>query len=298
MSLNHYLAETKKGLRYPVYILYGDSHFLLKEAIFITYSIIPEGDREFFLEIFDMEDDSPSMDDIVDILNTMTFLGGKRFVIIENTQSMKKKDQSVISDYISKPSPYSVLIMLHLGKLSPQKIKDFFGKANLQSQNIKVIPIDIRPQDMPLWIKERGLQKGINLTDGAIDYLMGITGQDIGLISSELEKIALLGKRQIDSNDISSIIKSEGDYDAFDLIEAMKRNDKKGVFRILKKLADSTEPYNILGALNWYLSRLREEDRIKDPERVYSLLYEADSAIKVSGGRYPLEYLFIRLLQP
>lgn len=290
MSLNHYLAEIKKGLRSPVYILHGDSHFLLKEAIFNTYSIIPEGNREFALEIFDMEDgDSPPMDNIVDILNTMPFTGGRRFVFIENAQSIKKKELKVISDYVSNPSPYSVLIMLYLGK----KID-----LNMQSQKVKIISVDIRPQDMPSWIKEKGLQKGIDLTDGAIDYLMGITGQDIGLISSELEKIALLGKRQIDSMDISSIIKSEGDYDAFDLIEAMKRNDREGVFRILKKLVDSTEPYSILGALNWYFSRSKEEDKIEDLDRVYSLLYEADSAIKVSGGRYPLEYLFIRLLRP
>lgn len=290
MSLNHYLAEIKKGLRSPVYILHGDSHFLLKEAIFNTYSIVPEGNREFALEIFDMEDgDSPPMDNIVDILNTMPFTGGRRFVFIENAQSIKKKELKVISDYVSNPSPYSVLIMLYLGK----KID-----LNRQSQKVKIISVDIRPQDMPSWIKEKGLKKGIDLTDGAIDYLIGITGQDIGLISSELEKIALLGKRQIDSMDISSIIKSEGDYDAFDLIEAMKRNDREGVFRILKKLVDSTEPYSILGALNWYFSRSKEEDKIEDLYRVYSLLYEADSAIKVSGGRYPLEYLFIRLLRP
>ncbi len=290
MSLNHYLAEIKKGLRSPVYILHGDSHFLLKEAIFNTYSIVPEGNREFALEILDMEDgDSPPMDNIVDILNTMPFTGGRRFVFIENAQSIKKKELKVISDYVSNPSPYSVLIMLYLGK----KID-----LNMQSQKVKIISVDIRPQDMPSWIKEKGLKKGIDLTDGAIDYLMGITGQDIGLISSELEKIALLGKRQIDSMDISSIIKSEGDYDAFDLIEAMKRNDREGVFRILKKLVDSTEPYSILGALNWYFSRSKEEDKIEDLDRVYSLLYEADSAIKVSGGRYPLEYLFIRLLRP
>lgn len=290
MSLNHYLAEIKKGLRSPVYILHGDSHFLLKEAIFNTYSIVPEGNREFALEIFDMEDgDSPPMDNIVDILNTMPFTGGRRFVFIENAQSIKKKELKVISDYVSNPSPYSVLIMLYLGK----KID-----LNMQSQKVKIISVDIRPQDMPSWIKEKGLKKGIDLTDGAIDYLIGITGQDIGLISSELEKIALLGKRQIDSMDISSIIKSEGDYDAFDLIEAMKRNDREGVFRILKKLVDSTEPYSILGALNWYFSRSKEEDKIEDLYRVYSLLYEADSAIKVSGGRYPLEYLFIRLLRP
>lgn len=290
MSLNHYIAEIKKGLRSPVYLLYGDSHFLLKEALFITSSTIPERSREFSLDVIDMEDsDRPSMDKIVDILNTMPFFSGKRFVIIENAQSMKKWEVSLLGDYISNPSPSSILVMLYLGKL-----KDEFKGL---SEKVRSIFIGIPLEDVPLWIKEKALQKGINLTDSALDYLMGITGQDIGLLSSELEKIALFGKKQIDTTDISSITKDEGDYDVFDLIEAMKRKEKVEVFKILRKLIESTEPHILLGALNWHFSRLKEDNRIKDPDRVFGLLYEADSAIKISGGRYPLEYLFIRLLQ-
>lgn len=291
MSLNHYITEIKRGLQSPVYLLYGNSHFLLKEALFITYSIVPEGNREFCLDVFDMEEgDRHSIDDIVDIMNTIPFLGGKRFIIIENAQSMKQKELSTINNYISNPSPYSVLVLLYLGKL-----KDDFKKL---SQKIRSISVDVRPQDIPSWTKEKALQKGIELTDGSIDYLIGITGQDIGLISSELEKLALLGKKQVDVTDISSLIKSEGDFDVFDLIEALKRKNKVEAFRVLKKLLDLAEPYSILGALNWYFNRLIEESKLKDSQKIFSLLHETDFSIKVSGGRYPLEYFLIRLLQP
>lgn len=288
MGLNHYIAEIRRGLSAPVYILYGESHFLLKEALFMTSDIIPKDNRDFCLDIIDMEEtDRPSIDNIRDILNTMPFLGGKRFVIVENAQLMKKREISLIGEYISNPSPYSVLLLLHLGNLKD----DFKG---LLSQRIKSISVDIRLQDIPSWIKEKARQKDIRLTDGAVDYLIGITGQDIGLISSELEKIALLGKSEVDAADISSIVRNEGDYDVFDLIEAVKKDDKKRVFMVLERLFDTTEPFSILGALNWHFSRVKEEDIGK----VFNLLHEADLALKASGGKYPLEYLFIRLLQP
>jgi DNA polymerase-3 subunit delta len=291
MGINHYIGEIKKGLRAPVYLLYGESHFLLKEAVFLTSGIIPEEKRDFSLNIFDMEEgDRPSIDDIVDILNTMPFFDGKRYVIIENIQSMKKKEIQALTDYISNPSPYSVLVMLHRGKLKDD-LKGLF-------QKVRSIPVDIRVHDIPSWIREKARQKGIDLTDGAVDYLIGITGQDIGLISSEIEKISILGKRQVDANDISAISKDEGDYDVFDLIEAIKRRDRPNAFRILKRILDSTESYNILGALNWYFGRLKEDNKSIDPDRIFHLLHEADSALKLSGGRYPLEYLLIRLLQP
>lgn len=292
MGINHYISEIRKGLSAPVYLLYGESHFLLKEAFFMTSDIIPKDNRDFCLDVIDMEEtDRPSIDDMIDVLNTMPFLGGKRLVIIENAQMMKKKEISTIGDYISNPSPYSILVMLYLGKL-----KDDF--KSFLSLGIKSISVDIRPQDIPSWIKEKARQKDICLTDGAVDYLIGITGQDIGLISSELEKIALLGKSEVDAADISNIARNEGDYDVFDLIEAIKKNDRGMVFRILNRLLDSVEPFSILGALNWHFSRLKEEGRYKDLAGIFNLLHEADSALKVSGGKYPLEHLFIRLLQP
>lgn len=289
MGLNHYIAEIKKGLKAPAYLLYGESHFLLKEALFMTSRIVPKDRREFCLDVIDMEEsDRPSIDSIIDILNTMPFLSEKRYVVIENAQSMKKGEISTIIGYISNPSPYSVLVILHRGKL-----KDEFKEL---SERVKSISIDIRPQDIQPWVKEKARQKGIELTNGAVDYLIGITGQDIGLISSEIEKITLLGKGYIDASDISNIMKDEGNHDVFELIEAIKRNDKEMVFRILGSLLDSVEPQSILGALNWHFSRLKGEDR--SLERVFNLLHEADSALKASGGKYPLEYLFIRLLQP
>lgn len=287
MGLNHYITEIKKGLNAPAYLLYGESHFLLKEALFMTSGIVPKENRDFCLDIIDMEEtDRPSIDNIIDILNTMPFLSEKRFVIVENAQLMKKKETSLIGEYISDPSPHSVLLLLHLGKL-----REDFKEI---SQRVKYISVDIRPQDIPSWLREKARQRGMELTDGAIDYLIGITGQDIGLISSEIEKITLLGKGHIDANDISGIVRNEGDHDVFELIEAIKKNDRERVFRILRSLLNSVEPFSILGALNWHFSRIKEEDI----GRVFNLLHEADLALKVSGGKYPLEYFFIRLLQP
>lgn len=288
MGLNHYIGEIKRGLKAPAYLLYGESNFLLKEAYLLTLSIIPEDRRDFSLDIIDLDDvERPSIEHIIDILNTMPFLGNKRFVIIENAHLMKKREISLITEYISNPSPFSILIMLYLGKLK-NDINDLL-------QKVKSIQIDIRPQDMPSWIKEKAMDRGVNLTNGAIDYLMAITSQDIGLISSEIEKIALLGKREVDVTDISGIIKNQGDYDVFDLIEAIKKKDKKRAFRVLRRILDSQEPFGIIGAINWHFGRLK--DGSKDIARVFNLLLEADLNLKASGGRYPLEYLLIRLLE-
>jgi len=75
----------------------------------------------------------------------------------------------------------------------------------------------------------------------------------------------------------------------------------KKFFRIYRTLSETTEPYNLLGAINWHYSKmsLQANDtlRRKDFSRAFELLNDADIQIKTSGGTYPMEHLLVRLLQ-
>jgi len=128
---------------------------------------------------------------------------------------------------------------------------------------------------------------------------MGVLGPDVGLLSSELEKLALIGKGHIDTQDIQSIVRGSGDYDVFDLVNALRDKDADKVFRVARILQTTQESYGLLGAINWHYTRMatREQGRKAYYARVFQLLNEADIRIKTSGGTFPLEYLLVRLLQ-
>ena len=94
MSIKHFIQEIEKGLRAPVYFLYSDDPYLLKEASLMAVGTVPESERGFGLTVFDLGgvDEKPSFDQIADVLNTMPFMGGRKTVIIENVQELSKKD--------------------------------------------------------------------------------------------------------------------------------------------------------------------------------------------------------------
>lgn len=293
MSINHFISEIEKGLMLPAYFLYADDQYLLKEASVISAGKIPESDRAFSLDVFDLDgiDEVPPFEQIVDVLNTPAFMGKRRLVVIENLQELTKKNLETLEKYISNPSPYTVLLLLHLG--GPKALfKDLMKK-------VKTIPIDIRQNELPAWIREKARQKGFTIANDAVEYLLGIVGPDIGLISSELEKFTLIGKTHIDVRDITGIVGGSIDYGAFDLVNALRDKDRERVFMISKALQETQESYGLLGAINWHYSRMYAKDRGKAAyyNKVFELLNDADIRIKTSGGAFPIEYLLIRLLQ-
>lgn len=293
MSISHFINEFNKGLRSPVFLLYAEDPFLLKEAYFMVSASVPESGREFCFDAFDLKDsvEPLTFEQMLDILNTMPFGADRRTVIIENIQEALKKDLPALDRYVSSPSDCSLLIMLHKGEPKTH-FRDMLKK-------VTAISLDIRPQDIPVWVKEKAKKKGFAISDSAIDYLIGVIGPDAGLISSELEKFSLLGKERIETKDIAGLIRGNSDYDAFDLVNALKARDAGKVFKIAKIIQEFQESYSLLGAINWHYTRMYQKERGRADyyTKVFELLNEADYRIKSSGGAFPMEYLLIRLLQ-
>ncbi|MEK6672824.1 MAG: DNA polymerase III subunit delta [Nitrospirota bacterium] len=276
-----------------MFLLYAEDPFLLKEAYFMVSASVPESGREFCFDAFDLKDsDEPlTFEQMLDILNTMPFGAGRRTVIIENIQEALKKDLPALDRYVSSPSDCSLFIMLHKGEPKAH-FRDMLKK-------IKSVSLDIRPQDFPVWVKEKAKKKGFTISDSAIDYLIGVIGPDAGLISSELEKFSLLGKERIETKDIAGLIRGNSDYDAFDLVNALKARDAGKVLKIAKIIQEFQESYSLLGVINWHYTRMYQKERGRADyyTKVFELLNEADYRIKSSGGAFPMEYLLIRLLQ-
>jgi DNA polymerase-3 subunit delta len=286
MSVKKFYDELRGGLKAPVYLLYSEEAYLLKEALFAVKKTIPEAERDFLYHAFDMDSpEAPGLEQIIDVLYTVPLLGGRKVVAVENAQKIPEKEIKKLASYISSPSPDSLLIILNVGALK---------KAHREAlKGARPIPMEIKERDLPFWLRERAAQAGLSLTPQAVEYLLGTIGPDAGLLSSEVEKLALAGKKRLDAEDIREIVKGAGGYDVFDLIEALKAKRADEVFRIYRVLSETQEPYSLLGAINWHYGRFPAEDG----KKVFGLLHEADFMIKSSGGAFPLEYLLVRLLQ-
>jgi DNA polymerase III delta subunit len=281
MSVKAFFSELAKGLKHPAYLLYAEDAYLLTEALLEVKRTVPEAERDFLFHPFDIlsPEGAPPLEQITDVLYTVPFFsGGRKVVAIEGVHK-------TLAGYIGKPSPDSVLLLLYAGSLK-KTTKDKLAGA-------KLISLDIRERDIPFWLKEKAGKKGFTLSRDAVDYLMGTIGPDAGLLSSEVEKLAMLGKKNLTAEDISGMVRGLGDYDVFDLIRALKARDADRVFSIYSVLSTVQEPYAMLGALNWHYGK----GGVVGQEEVFALLHEADLMLKSAGKAYPMEYLLKRLLE-
>ncbi len=292
MSIKQFQQELSKGLPSPVYLLYSSDDFLLYEAL----SGIKEKHRSdaFNFDVYDAKspDDTKPTAQIIDILNTLPFLSGRRVVVIENAQKLSKKEIKKLDEYLSNPSNTSLLVMLYKGT-SP-KIFD----ASV-AKNVKAIAMNVQEKDIPVWIREMAKRKGVEFTDRAVEYLITCVGTDLGMLYAEIEKFSSWNTAKVGIDDVKGTVYAGAEYSAFDLIDALKRKDTAEVFRIFENVNENMEPQMLLGALNWQYANLWSKFGHKD-ERffrgVFNLLHEADVSIKTSHN-YVMEDLLVKLLK-
>jgi len=294
MSFRNLTDEVKKGLTQPGYLLVSSDYFLHMEAVSLVKNLVPPGEREFNFHAFDLlssEGDKLPFEQILDVLNTPSFFSGRKFVVIENVQKLLKKDIQKLEAYLLNPSTGAAVILLNSGALK-KEIKE-------KLKTVKQIVLDIRERDMPSWLQERARMKGFELSDSSASYLLGIVGPDLGMLSSELEKLMLAGYTEISKKNIIDVVEGKRTYSAFALIDAIKAGNAERAFMIYSVLKETEEPYSLLGALNWQYAQATGSGKAPGERRyryeIFDLLHKADLGIK-SSSNYPLELLLVRLL--
>ncbi|MDA8079218.1 MAG: DNA polymerase III subunit delta [Nitrospiraceae bacterium] len=294
MSYRDFLVELKKGMPASAYLLSSSDPFLHSEAASSIKALVPAAERDFNFQVFDLiANGTTPLDQILDVANTVPFFSGRKFVVVENLQKIVKKDLAKLGQYLATPSASSALILLYAGQ-AKKETKDALKAA-------RQIVLDISERDIHGWLRDRARAKGVALSDRAADYLLGIIGPDLGLLSSELDKCALMGKDAVDVDDVMEVAEGKRTFNVFALTDALRSGDPEQVFRIYRVLRETEEPYGLLGALNWQYARSfgeRNSPRDRDYyHRIFTMLKEADLQIKSSGGAYPLELLLTKLMQ-
>lgn len=293
MSFKDFYQELTRGFPSNLYLISSYQDFILYETQnFIREKLKIEQSFNFSQYDFDSFEEKISISDIVDTLNTFPFLSTRRIVFLKNIQEAPKKELKNVEDYIKNPADFSLLFIFCKG----DHRKVFAGEALLK---MRVFNINLKEREIYTWCKEKAKSKNITITDEAIEYLLEVTGDELFMINSEIEKLTLIGKNEIGVADLKENIYLGREFNAFDLIRAIKDGDRGQVFKIYDNLKKNVEPYLLLGALNWHYKKLYERAS-KNEQLIYMeifrLLHEADIGIKSSSPDV-VDNLLIKILQ-
>jgi DNA polymerase III subunit delta len=271
LSIIEAFKEVKNNKIHPVYLLYGEEHYLIDELVdLIIEKILPENLRQLNIEKFSCLDiDSET---IITAALSIPMLAERKVVIVKNYE--KINDSKSLQFYLQNPSQSTVIIFI---ADAVDKRKNVFSKI---SQNgILVQSNNLKKNDLIEWISTKVSKFGKKISPETSEILTELKGDSLQEIFTEIEKLtAFCGDRKIiTQEDVLTVIGSSREFNIFELINMIGKSEKAKTIRILENLLNqNVEPIFIISMLTrhfillWKTTLLKKQG--KSPNEIAQII--------------------------
>jgi DNA polymerase III subunit delta len=192
----------KAGAR-PIYAVAGDDAYLRDESL-KAITRLALGAEADDLAVARFPGESTSLSDVLDELRTLPFLAKCRVAIVEGADPFVTAHRKELEVYAEKPAGSGVLVL---------SVKSWPGNTKLAKLVEKVgLSIDCKAPDereLPGWLVSLAKNHSkAKLEDDAARLLVELVGPEVGLLASEVEKLAVyVGETGvIRSEDVSRMV--------------------------------------------------------------------------------------------
>jgi DNA polymerase-3 subunit delta len=151
------------------------------------------------------------------------------------------------------------LIVVHLPQIDKEtKLQKWFKEIEKISYTIRLD--EIKPSELPFWLKKRASLLSINLDEGSIELISQFVHGNMLAADQELNKLALLFPNQsISYEKVSQSISNVSRYDTFELTEYVLNGDQMKTISTLNFLKEEGQnPISITSSLSWVLKPMLE----------------------------------------
>jgi DNA polymerase-3 subunit delta len=204
--------------------------------------------------------------------------GKIKLIIIQEIERLPSKGLKPLLKYIQNPSPFSILILVTKKADLPLK------KAIKQSPYGEVLSATpLLYSELYAWIDKQAKELNLKISYEAKRLLVELTGTNLGLLVSALEKLLLFcgPHSQIDEDLVEQIISPSGSYTIFELLRTIGSDNLEGSLKILKNLRAYGEP--ALKILWWITHHFRQICIAKDQNEVTKLAQRIKVSPKVAS---------------
>lgn len=249
-SLNE---DIKTGQFKQVYLLYGEEAYLKKQyKDKLVKAMLPEGDTVNYAYY---EGKGISVNEVIDLAETMPFFAERRLIVIENSGFFKNATPD-LADYVkAMPDTASFLFveteMDKRGKLY-KAVKDKGRAVDMERQDERTLT---------LWIAGIVKREGKQIKESTVKYLVGKTGTDMENLEKEMEKLIsyTLGRDEITPVDVDAVCTTQVTNKIFDMVEAVAlKQQRKALNYYYDLLALKEPPMRILYLLSRQFKLLLE----------------------------------------
>ncbi len=257
MDFNEALAEIKNGRVRPVYLLHGEETYLARQIEKAAVeALLPPEERDMGLAVLDRD---PPMAELINLIETVPFMGGKNVVVIRGTNLFRAGkgeegegggDERLLALLENMPD-YSHVIFATTD--AADKRRKLYKCVERCGAAVDVSPIkarDIRP-----WLTAKLAELGRRLAPDATEELLAAFSMmpqlSLGLLENELEKIALYAKgATISRKDVLATMSAVPEVSVFAMIDAVSQKQAGKALKLLdEQLAAGENALRLLAML-------------------------------------------------
>lgn len=314
ISLDDLESSIRQKKFKPLYYFYGDEDYLIDETIkLIINNSLDSSTKSFNLDVVDAN--SLSAKEFVALASSYPMMTEWRVVIVRdvNRYFISEANREIMQRYFQNPSSTTVLVMVGNkpdGRTAVTK--------SLKENGILFEFKGLWENQIPTWIKKHVEVFGKKITNEGAELLAQYAGNSMREIHTELEKLSIYvgDKSTIGEEDINALVGVSKVYNIFALQKAVGEKDISKSMIILENMLDNGEsPLGIIVMLAKYFQKLwilkgtqfqsdaeianvfsispffvreyrsaAENYKIPEVENIFSVLLEADEALKTSAS--------------
>ncbi len=269
------ISSINQGKVHPIYVIEGGEHFFIDRFIKRIIEIIPTHERDFNSNF--LYGNEVQLEYVLQLVKSYPMMAERRLVVVKNANDLFKRTPSNLQDdflhYLQRPNPQTILL-IHLDPKIPKNTK--IGKG-LHGQRIHALLFDPLPDyQLANWVMGWAKQEYKTLLSEQVAQLLAqLVGNDLKLLSSEIDKICTYTANiegEIDLEEVRSIVGSYRGFDVFELKEAINKKELQQAFFIAKRIlqqskSDTGELIRIVAFLYsdflklWQIIRLKQASK-------------------------------------
>ena len=247
----------------PVYLLFGPETSLRDLAAKTIADLsFADGDfRDFNDTSFSLNNDA-SLERALAAAEQLPMMATRRVVRISDVRisatgfrdTITEDHEPLLSSYLSKPSPQSVVIFVADELNGVRKMGKF-----LREKTCAVEFKQLDDRERGEWARKKIRENGSEIDDATFGYLLGRVGADLSRLSNEINKLstAALPNKTITLELIEELVPNTREMSNFDLTDHLVAGRRRQALAVLKKiLDDGAEPLALLGLISYNYRRL------------------------------------------
>ncbi|MFO7842061.1 MAG: DNA polymerase III subunit delta [Fidelibacterota bacterium] len=277
----HEIGRIKSGEIRPLYFLYGNDLYLRDMAVQeIRKAMKDKGIDHDYTYLYASEIGG---DELQNLLFGASLFTSARCTVIHEVKQLLPSARKILNAYLKHPEPGNVLI---LTALTFDKRNAFYKRIESSALTLKInTPFE---NEIPAWIRGYLAEYMRKIDAEAINELLRYTGDDLGKLSNELDKlhIYLPENKTVNREDVRCVSGYSKTFSIEDLLQAVGKKDKSRAVAICKNLIENgvNEVYLIIALYQfvWKLIMLKDKRLIS--------LRDYDKIVKIYKGRKLEQY--------